>query len=639
MNRLWEWLDDRTGYKHLVNEALYEHIPGGSRWRYVWGSTLVFAFVVQMITGTFLWMAYSANSKGAWESVYYIQYEMQGGWILRGLHHFMAQAMIVLLALHFLQVVIDGAYKAPREFNFWTGLILMKIVLGLSLTGYLLPWDQKGYWATKVATTLMGLIPAIGGDLQKVVVGGTDYGHATLTRFFALHAGVLPGLLLVFLGIHLYFFRRAGIHAVGADKRAAAYFWPDQVLKDAVACLAVLAVVMLFVVKGFMFPPQQHVPGVPVEAYFGAELGAPADPANSYAAARPEWYFLFLFQFLKLKTFAGHNEIYGAIIIPGLVMGLLFLMPFIGRWKLGHRFNVALVLGILLGAGSLTFMALREDWSDAGYKAAVADAHVQSLRAVQLAQQGIPDGGAISLMRNDPKTQGPILFARHCGSCHAHQPVEGLLAADPLFAATKPPEPASAPNLYKFGTTEWMTAFLDPHTQMLATADGEAEVAPINSLTFFGGTAHVEGEMAGYVTDTIGDEAEWTPDQIEAVVMALANESGVESPDQLDADQIAAGRVLLQDGNRCAMCHKFHTENDAAYAPDLTGYASRKWLLEFISNPAAEKFYGDNNDRMPSFYIDPHQPLANRIQKRELELIVDWIAADWYEPEAVLESQ
>ena len=109
----------------IINDALYEPIPGGARWRYVWGSTLVFAFVVQAITGTFLWMAYSPSSQTAWESVLYIQYEMNGGWLLRGIHHFMAQAMVVLLAIHFLQVVWDGAYRAPRELNFILGLVLM----------------------------------------------------------------------------------------------------------------------------------------------------------------------------------------------------------------------------------------------------------------------------------------------------------------------------------------------------------------------------------------------------------------------------------------------------------------------------------------------------------------------------------
>ena len=182
---LIRWVDDRTGIRGLIHEALFERVPGGARWRYVWGSTLVFAFVVQAITGVCLWMCYSPSSQTAWESVYYVQHEMQGGWLLRGVHHFMAQAMVVLLGIHLLQVVIDGAYRAPREFNFWLGLVLMQITLGLSLTGYLLPWDQKGYWATQVATNIAGIVPFVGDQLQKFVVGGSEYGHHTLTRFFA----------------------------------------------------------------------------------------------------------------------------------------------------------------------------------------------------------------------------------------------------------------------------------------------------------------------------------------------------------------------------------------------------------------------------------------------------------------------
>ncbi len=131
------WLDDRTGYRSLVHDALFEHIPGGARWRYVWGSTLVFAFVVQIVTGVILWSAYSPSAQTAWESVYYIQHDMTGGWLLRGVHHFMAHAMVVLLAIHFVQVVVDGAYRAPREINFWIGLVMMQLVLGLALTGYL----------------------------------------------------------------------------------------------------------------------------------------------------------------------------------------------------------------------------------------------------------------------------------------------------------------------------------------------------------------------------------------------------------------------------------------------------------------------------------------------------------------------
>ena len=153
------WLDHRTGFKKLMDVLLLEEIPGGAKWRYVWGSCLAFVFSVQVITGILLMTGYSAGDASAWGSVYFIQYEMEFGWLIRGLHHFGSQAMVVLLGLHMLQVVIAGAQLPPREINWWLGLALMGGVLGLSLTGYLLPWDQKGYWATQVATSIAGNIP------------------------------------------------------------------------------------------------------------------------------------------------------------------------------------------------------------------------------------------------------------------------------------------------------------------------------------------------------------------------------------------------------------------------------------------------------------------------------------------------
>src|SRR3954471_8294680 len=248
MKRILDWLEHRTGIKKLTHEALYENVPGGARWRYGWGSTLTFALAVQFITGVFLWMAYSPSSQTAWESVFYIQDEMTGGWLLRGLHHFMAQLMTILLALHLMQVVIDGAYKAPREINFWFGLILLQLTLALSLTGYLLPWDQKGYWATKVSTNIAAITPFAGPMIQKIIVGGVDYGHHTLTRFFALHAGVLPGAIVVLLVGHIYLFRRHGITPKRPYRTRDEAFWPEQVLKDTVACLAVLATVLFLIV-------------------------------------------------------------------------------------------------------------------------------------------------------------------------------------------------------------------------------------------------------------------------------------------------------------------------------------------------------------------------------------------------------
>src|SRR5213594_3018954 len=312
-NRLLNWLDQRTAYRRFVHEALYENVPGGARWRYVWGSTLTFALVVQFITGIFLWMGYAPSSQTAWESVYYIQDRMRGGWLLRGLHHYMAQAMTVLLVLHLMQVVIDGAYKAPREVNFWFGLVLLQLVLALSLTGYLLPWDQKGFWATKVATSLAAIVPGIGPGLQKIIIGGPEYGHHTLTRFFALHAGALPALIVILLAGHIYLFRRHGLTAKEPRRRPDAAFWPDQVLRDAVACLAVLTTVLFLIVRRRLFS---------LDAPLGADLGAPADPSEPYSAARPEWYFLFLFQFLKY--FPGGTEVWGAIGMRAIMLCVLF---------------------------------------------------------------------------------------------------------------------------------------------------------------------------------------------------------------------------------------------------------------------------------------------------------------------------
>ena len=611
-----DWFDARTGYRALVRGVLYENIPGGARWRYVWGSTLAFTFMVQLVTGFFLWMCYSPSSRSAWESVYYIQYEMQGGWFLRGVHHFTAQAMIILLALHLAQVVIDGAYKAPREVNFWLGLFLMQVVLALSLTGYLLPWDQKGFWATNVATNLMGLVP-YGTDLQRLVVGGPSYGHATLTRFFALHAGVLPFLLILLLVMHLAVFRRHGICAVGSEQRPAQPFWPDQVLKDSVACLIVLAVVLMFVIGGYF--TRDHGSGPP-QAYLGAELGAPADPAVNYKAARPEWYFLSLFQLLKY--FDGKHEIYGAIVIPGLVMGLLFLMPIVGRWKLGHGFNVALLLALGVGFVTLTFLAIAEDRNDPVHQHGIHLSHEDSARAIQFAQspRGIPDVGAISLLRNDPKTQGPILFKRYCSACHAHEPPGGGQPYDRHSITSREP---SAANLYNFAGREWIEGFLDP--QQIATG-----------TRFFGTTVHKDGEMVNFVQEILSDPDQWTEEEIDQVVTALMAEADFAAVDPDDTNlqtKIAEGRELLKNDDRCAQCHKFHEDNEYASAPDLTGYRSRQWMIDFISNPANERFYGEYNDRMPAYAKNPDKPLDNILTQRDIELIVDWLRRDWYEPE------
>jgi len=660
---LADWLDDRTGYRAVVHDALYERVPGGARWRYVWGSCLVFAFMTQVITGLVLWASYSASAQTAWESVYYIQHEMAGGWLLRGIHHVMAQAMVVLLALHLMQVVIDGAYRAPREVNFWLGLILMQLVLGMALTGYLLPWDQKGYWATRVATNLAGLVPLVGPSLQQLVVGGPDYGHHTLTRFFALHAGFLPATLVGFLVLHLTLFRKHGLHAKQPITKPDAMFWPDQVLKDAVAMLAVMAVVL-----GVILMPalRAMLAGEPiVTGHLGAELGAPADPSQPYAAARPEWYFLFLFQFLKVfEGWGASGEFLGAIVVPGLTLGLMFLMPIIGGWKLGHRFNIAFTVAILAGAGLLTAMALHEDyqalWADKtayadvedllkqtggdeqqlavalgndetklaefekrrheyeairkseAFLVAVKQAKADAERAVELAgrPEKIPPAGALSLVRSDPLSQGPLLFAQHCASCHAHiDPAQPEAPA--MFAA------ASAANLFEFGDVAWARGLLDP----------EQVAGP----AYFGNTAHKDGDMVTFVTEELSDPDSWKPEEVQAVIAALAAEADLPTGGA-SAELVATGQKLMADTDRCGSCHAYgDNETELGYAPDLNGWGSREWLVGIITDPTHQRFYPEDNDRMPSFGVgrDGGTPT---LTNEQIGLIADWLRGTWYRP-------
>jgi ubiquinol-cytochrome c reductase cytochrome b subunit len=591
MKSALDWLDSRTGYKRLVHETLFENVPGGARWRYVWGSTLAFCFVIQVITGCFLWLAYSPSSQTAWESVYYIQHEMWGGWFLRGLHHYTAHAMTVLLVVHLMQVVIDGAYRAPREFNFWSGIVLLLLVLALSLTGYLLPWDQKGFWATRVATNIAAITPFIGPELQKLIVGGSDYGHHTLTRFFALHAGIIPGMIILFIVGHVYLFRKHGLTPKLPRRRPDAAFWPDQVLRDAVACLAVLAVVLFLVFR-----------------YHGAELGAPADPSEQFSAARPEWYFLFLFELLKY--FPGGTEVWGAIVIPGLLMAVLAAMPFIANWKLGHRFNVMYLWAMLVGVGALTALAVKADRSDPEYARAVLAAKRDADRVVELARSpdGIPVTGAVTLLRNDPFTQGPKIFAKNCASCHRYDGHDGL--------GGQPKDKPSAADLKGFASREWLAGLLDP--------------AKVDSVHYFGATKFKEGKMVTYVKEDVAGFSAEDKQALQKAIAALSAEARLKS--QRDIDKRDEG--LIEEGTKaligtrmgCMECHKFHDDGEEN-APDLTGYGSREWLVAFISNPAHERFYGERNDRMPAYLEE------KSLSPQEISLVADWLRGEWYQPE------
>lgn len=600
MKGLVAWLDARTGLIGLGRAWLYDPLPGGVAWRHCWVSVLLFTFLTQVVTGVALLTGYSASTQTAWESVFHLQFQTPGGWFLRGLHVVAAQAFVVLLGLHLMQVVIQQAYRAPRELNLLLLLVLLPLAIAQSVTGWLLPFDQKGYWAARVPLNILGIVPVVGPLIQQLLVGGPEVGHHTLTRFLALHATLLP----LAIGTVLFVLWRSARRPAAADREAMptrrppAGWWPEQALRDAVACLAVLVTVMFYVLRPRLGGSEHPFP----------ELLAPADPSDSFAAARPEWFMLFLFQFLK--EFPAGSEIWGAVVIPTGVIAIIAAMPWVGRSRWGGWIKAGFMVALGVGALTLGLVARQADRVNAGYQAAVRQAQVEGQRARELAASpsGIPDAGALAMIRTDPFLQGPKLFARHCSSCHRFDGHDGL--------GGKPADAPSAADLKGFASRAWLAGLLNPTN--------------VVSPHYFGGTKFKDGKMARFVQRTV---AAFSPDeqaQLARVIAAVSAEAALPAQHALDAgDQtmIAEGREAIRTkAMKCTECHQFRTPDEDATAPDLTGYGSREWVIAFVSDPTHTRFYGKRNDRMPAFGAE------GSLGEAEIGLLADWLRGDWYHP-------
>jgi ubiquinol-cytochrome c reductase cytochrome b subunit len=589
LKKLADWLDDRSGYRHLMKEALDEPIPGGARWSYVFGSALSVIFMVQVFTGLLLMTSYSPSSSTAWGSVFYISHEMWGGWFIRGVHHFAAQAMVVLLVLHLFQVVWFGAYRRPRELNWWFGMALLFLTLGFSLTGYLLPWDQKGYWATKVATNIMGGAPLIGPYLQKIVVGGPDYGNQTVTRFYGLHVGFLPMLLVLCLVAHVALFRRHGITTpAGSENRPVATFWPEQLFMDTVACALVLGIVIVLVL-----------------AEGGANLDAPADPASSDYPARPEWYFLSLFQMLKL--FPGSREIIGTFVIPTALVVVMLLLPLFDRVlprKPAHFLACGFVFAVVGAAGYLTVQATLEDRRDALFQQGRQKADSARQRALYLAglaEVGIPPDGAAYILRRDPLTTGHSLLERRCLGCHAF---------DGKGSGTQ-----TASDLKHFGTREWVRGLLENPS----------------SATYFG-TVKKFGGMKEWKDGSGLESADL--DKVADFVATFASiPEGLTPIDWLRSPEVVkhAGREPFVE--ECGSCHVIEglTKGGMRKAPQIFGWGSPWWMAQMIRNPRSSDRYGFLDQKlpgqMPAFGDD-------QIISGDMEALIRFLKDDYAKPAA-----
>jgi ubiquinol-cytochrome c reductase cytochrome b subunit len=398
LTQLYNWVDERTGIKQITADLLDEPIRGGARFAYVFGSVLLFLFGIQVVTGIFLSMYYVPSADHAHASVSYIQKAVPGGWLLRGLHHYGASAMVILAVVHLAQAYLFGAYKNKRELLWGAGVLMLLIVLGFSFTGYLLTWDQAAFFGTKVGASIAGEIPVVGSVQQKIMLGGNDLTTVTLSRFFTTHVFLFPLGLAALVGLHLYLFRRATPAGPYHDRDNKKYerFYPKQLFKDSVAMLIVFVALVAYA------------------KYSPAEIGPEADPTSDYLA-RPPWYFMPLFQLLKY--FPGKSAIIPIAVLPAALFGALFLLPFVDRRPERNPFKrpiaTSLLVLVLGGAIGLIFLARYQDrvHPEFGPKLKQQEEEMKEAFAKPFEPQII--GGAVA-----STPTAPAAYANACAACH-----------------------------------------------------------------------------------------------------------------------------------------------------------------------------------------------------------------------------
>lgn len=380
-----DWIEHRTGLESAIKNFLYEEIPASAGWHQVLGSIAMFSFLVQAFTGILLAFNYAPTPGDAYNSVRYIMTELTGGALIRGLHHWGASLMIIIVVLHMTQVFIWGAYKKPREATWIVGCVLLLITLAFGLTGYLLPWDNRAYWGTVVTTQIASSPPGIGQYVSRLIGGEGSVGVVTFSRFYAMHVLLLPPLTLILMGVHIFLVRKHGVAPAPDDNEPKRKFFPEQVFKDTMGVFVAFSILFCLAVM------------------VRAPLGRLADPTDTHYVPRPEWYFLFLFQTLKL--FEGPLELLGSVILPNLAIVALFLVPFIDRSKMVKVTQRTVAIGIVVLAV-------------AGWATLTGLAVASTPKEVEVAESDL-EGPQIWQELSPEEVAGIGYFrVENCGSCH-----------------------------------------------------------------------------------------------------------------------------------------------------------------------------------------------------------------------------
>jgi cytochrome b6 len=348
------WFEERLGLSSIREFIAHKTVPvhSGTMWYYFGGITL-FLFVIQVLTGVLLLLYYRPTPSEAYESVQFIMTRVQFGWLVRSVHSWSANLMILSAFIHMFSVVFLHAYQKPREVTWLSGILLLGLALGFGFSGYLLPWNTVSYFATKVGTDMAASVPWVGHYLARFLRGGEDVGGATLTRFFGFHVAVLPGLATLLLLLHLALVQKFGISSPPwidkayqrkGKKIPQMSFFPNFFLRELMAWYAALGVLGS------------------LAALFPWELGEKADPfASAPAGIRPEWYFLAPFYTLKLipsRVWSLEGELLGLVGFALLAI-VWVALPFWGMNRQGlDRTKFVTGMAVALLAYLVTFSIL-----------------------------------------------------------------------------------------------------------------------------------------------------------------------------------------------------------------------------------------------------------------------------------------
>lgn len=528
MKRSWKWFTDRWPYYQLRELLLNEDIPGGASFAYTLGTSLITIFILQAASGVVQLFYYVPSVDHAYDSVSYLRTEVPFGWLVHNMHYWGAQAMVLLVALHMMRVYIWGSYK-KTALTWFLGIGLVLTTMAISFTGAPLIWDQAGYWAGEVGSSIAGEVPVV-GDLQKIILrGGEVMGQLALSRFFVFHIGVFVPLLALLVGAHIASFRTSGVGGSWSEekRKQSGPLWPDQIFKDMVT-----ASIVFFCL-------------ITLSVFYPVPFKGSADTLNISYVPKPEWNFLFVYQ--ALKYFPGALEPIGAAGVPAVFVILLIIVPLVDRNPERNPFRRPLAMACLVAYTGLVLALTVIGYLSPGF------AQIPQTKETKPTEHAPPTPQAAS----DLKKGEELFRASGCMNCHKIRGQGGSVG------------PELAGDTLKGRDRQWLTE------QIRNSRAHFPKGGLTTSMTAF--------------TNLSKEEI----DEIVSFLMSLSRGMPAQegaSPSgktQKKSPEPEKGKEVFQSSG-CSGCHKINGQG-GAIGPELSGGALKdrdaQWLVDQITNP------------------------------------------------------